>query len=66
VRRIPDFGCGIGHGTERLAEAFPDAEAAGVDAAENALEGARERYGGHRIHFANLSGWAPPGAFNLC
>lgn len=66
VRRILDFGCGFGHGTAHLAEAFPDAEVTGVDTAEKALEGARERYGGQSIRFANLSGFVPSGAFDLC
>jgi SAM-dependent methyltransferase len=66
VRRILDFGCGIGHGTAHLAEAFPDAEVTGVDLAENALEYAREQYRRPSIRFLNLSGLGSSGAFDLC
>ncbi len=66
VRRILDFGCGVGHGSAHLAEAFPNAEVTGVDAAEEALERAQEQYGGPRIRFVRFPEFAAPGSFDLC
>jgi SAM-dependent methyltransferase len=50
-RRILDFGCGIGHTAQCLAEAFPEAEVAGFDTSNNALAQAQASYGSPRIHF---------------
>lgn len=40
---ILDVGCGNGAKTERLVEAYPDADVLGVDVSERALETAQER-----------------------
>jgi trans-aconitate methyltransferase len=44
-RALMDFGCGLGHSTPYLADAFPGARIVGVDSSERALESARREYG---------------------
>ncbi|MCX8019049.1 MAG: class I SAM-dependent methyltransferase [Chitinophagaceae bacterium] len=44
-KKILDIGCGLGHNTLPLAEAFPDAEVIGIDAGEPML-----RYGAARAN----------------
>jgi trans-aconitate methyltransferase len=43
--RVVDFGCGLGHSTPYLADAFPGARITGVDSSEGALQAARREYG---------------------
>jgi SAM-dependent methyltransferase len=66
VRRILDFGCGIGTATSHLADRFPHAEVLGVDTSENALEYAREHYGSDRIRFRGLTELSQEHGFDLC
>jgi SAM-dependent methyltransferase len=66
VRRILDFGCGIGTATAHLAERFPDAEIVGVDTSENALDYAREHCGSDRVRFKSLGQLPREGDFDLC
>jgi SAM-dependent methyltransferase len=66
VRRILDFGCGIGTGTSHLADRFSHAEVLGVDTSENALEYAREHYGSDRIRFRGLTELSQERDFDLC
>jgi SAM-dependent methyltransferase len=66
VRRILDFGCGIGTATAHLAKAFSHAEVVGVDTSENALEYALEHHGSDRVRFRTLAGLSQEGAFDLC
>ena len=66
VRRILDFGCGIGDTSRHLAEVFPRAEVLGVDNAEKALAWARERHGSARVGFASLDTFAERSGFDLC
>jgi SAM-dependent methyltransferase len=66
VRRILDFGCGIGTATAHLAQRFPRAEIIGVDTSENALDYARERHGSDRVRFAGLAQLPREGNFDLC
>jgi SAM-dependent methyltransferase len=66
VRRILDFGCGIGTATAYLAEGFPRAEVIGVDTSENALDYAREHYGSERVRFRSLAELPQEGDFDLC
>jgi SAM-dependent methyltransferase len=66
VRRILDFGCGIGSATAHLAERFPHAAVVGVDTNENALDYAQEHYGSDRVCFKGLAELAQEGDFDLC
>src|SRR5207247_11353155 len=66
VRRVLDFGCGIGDTTRHLAETFERAEVVGVDLAATALSWARERHGSSRIRFERLDEFSDPGTFDLC
>jgi len=66
VRRILDFGCGIGTATGHLAERFHQAEVIGVDTSANALDYAEEHYGSDRVHFRGLAELAQEGDFDLC
>ena len=65
VRRVLDFGCGLGHTTPYLSELFPAATVAGVDNSTRAIEWARQRYGSERIVFANELSTTDEGAFDL-
>src|SRR5882724_6915837 len=56
VRRVLDFGCGIGTATAHLAARFPHAEVVGVDTSGNALEHALEHHGSDRVRFRTLAG----------
>jgi SAM-dependent methyltransferase len=66
VRRVLDFGCGIGTATRHLAERFPNAEVMGVDTSVNALHYAQQRYGSERVRFRGLTELAQEGDFDLC
>jgi len=66
VRRVLDFGCGIGTATAHLAARFPHAEVVGVDTSGNALEHALEHHGSDRVRFRTLAGLSDEGAFDLC
>ena len=66
VRRVLDFGCGIGTATNHLAETYPNAEIVGVDTSENALDHAREHYGSSRVRFRPLSALSIESGFDLC
>ncbi len=66
VRRILDFGCGIGDSSSHLAEVFAQAEVVGKDNAERAMAHAREKHGGSRVQFVALSELRSTGLFDLC
>lgn len=51
VRTIVDFGCGLGHSTPKLCEAFSFARVIGVDSSARSIEAAQKRYGSERIEF---------------
>jgi trans-aconitate methyltransferase len=51
VARLVDFGCGLGHSTPHLTEAFAGATIVGVDSSAGAIASARRRYGNDRILF---------------
>ncbi len=55
VKRVLDFGCGMGGTSRALAEAFPEAEVTGVDTAEDALAYARENVKLKNVRFEALS-----------
>lgn len=42
--RVADVGCGVGHATYLIAEAFPDAEVIGLDYSAEAIRQAQENY----------------------
>lgn len=48
--RILDIGCGVGHGTQMLAE-IPGAVVTGIDSSEDAIEYARLHYRGDNITY---------------
>lgn len=52
VRRIVDFGCGLGHTTPYFLEQFPEATVVGVDSSRGAILAAARRYGSARAAFA--------------
>jgi SAM-dependent methyltransferase len=67
VSRVLDFGCGLGYGSRRLRELFPQAEITGVDTSEPALEAARQRNGGTGVRFLTLDQIRHEGAgYDLC
>jgi SAM-dependent methyltransferase len=51
VRRIVDFGCGLGHTTPYLLDAFPEAMVVGVDTSRGAIMSAQRRYGSAQASF---------------
>lgn len=66
VKRILDYGCGIGTASKRLSEEFAGAEVLGVDTSENALEYATEKYGSPKIRFRALHELSEESGFDLC
>ncbi len=64
-RRILDFGCGLGHTTPYLAEAFPGARVIGIDTSAGAIDAARKRYGSARIEFISAGETLDPGSIDL-
>jgi SAM-dependent methyltransferase len=51
VKRVLDFGCGVGHATPYIFDRLGAAEVTGVDVSARSLDRARERYGSPRTHF---------------
>jgi len=66
VRRILDFGCGIGDTSAHLAEVFPEATIVGVDTSERSLEYARTAFPSDRLRFENVTALAGLDPFDLC
>jgi SAM-dependent methyltransferase len=66
VRRILDFGCGIGTTMPHLASVFRGAELVGVDTSESALEYAAEHHGSSRVRFRSLDDLDDEDDFDLC
>lgn len=66
VRRVLDFGCGLGDTTQALAEEFPGARVVGADTSEPALAHARERCGNGRVDFALVDDLPLARGFDLC
>src|SRR5258708_32360074 len=66
VRRVLDFGCGIGVAPQYLAAKFPGAAVVGVDTSEKALGYAREHYGSQPVGCFILAGLWQGGGFYLC
>ncbi len=58
-KRIYDLGCGPGNSTALLAEAYPDAEIAGVDNSEEMLAEARRALPSRAFVLADLARWLP-------
>lgn len=66
VRRILDYGCGVGTTSVHLARAFSDAEIVGVDIARNAIAAATELFGNERVSFFDAGSLSDLGEFDLC
>jgi SAM-dependent methyltransferase len=66
VRRILDFGCGIGTAAPHLAAMFSGADVVGVDTSEKALEHAAEHHGSDRVRFRRLEELDHESDFDLC
>ena len=65
VRTIVDFGCGLGHSTPHLLEAFPRAHIIGLDTSVAAIEGARRRYASKEVQFTTDSRLLEQGVADL-
>jgi SAM-dependent methyltransferase len=52
IHRLIDFGCGLGHTTPYLTDAFADAAIVGIDTASSAIDAARRQYGTSQVSFA--------------
>jgi SAM-dependent methyltransferase len=67
VKRILDFGCGIGDATAKLLAYFPDAvEIVGTDLSDQALEFARQKHTSPVLKFINLDELDFTEHFDLC
>lgn len=67
VRRILDFGCGIGDGTVAMFDFFPEAlEIVGVDLSDKVIFFARERHFNKNLKFITISELNHSGDFDLC
>jgi SAM-dependent methyltransferase len=53
VRRVLDFGCGVGHATPFLLDRLGASEVVGVDVSSRSLERARQLYGSDRARFVS-------------
>lgn len=53
VRRVLDFGCGVGHATPLFFDRLGATEVVGVDVSSRSLERARELYGSPRARFVS-------------
>ena len=65
VRRIVDFGCGLGHSAPHIVAAFPGAAVLGVDTSVRSIESARRRYGSDRIDFTADAATVPGQSIEL-
>jgi SAM-dependent methyltransferase len=63
VKRVLDFGCGVGHATPYIFDRLGATEVTGVDVSARSLERAREQYGSDQAHF--LAPDQASGAFDL-
>lgn len=66
VRRVLDFGCGVGGSSVRLADAFDADEVIGVDVTSAALDVARSRTSDPRVSYATIDELPRLGRFDLC
>jgi SAM-dependent methyltransferase len=67
IRRILDFGCGLGNTSRRLSEIFPGSQVTGADTSTKILEAARIRNGGAAVHFSTVGDLeSNPGGYDLC
>lgn len=67
MRRILDFGCGIGDATAALLRYFPEAEEiVGTDLSGEALEFARKKHPSEKLKFIHLNELNHSGHFDLC
>lgn len=65
MRRVMDYGCGIGLGTPHLLT-LPFVESfVGVDVSEKSLEAARLQFGSDRVSFTSFADHAPAGDIDI-
>jgi SAM-dependent methyltransferase len=65
VRRVLDFGCGVGHATPLVLDQLGAAEVIGVDVSARSLALAREHYGSPRARFMTPDEALDTGPFDL-
>jgi trans-aconitate methyltransferase len=65
IKRVMDYGCGIGSATPHLFEAFPDIELAGVDPSRKSIAQALIKYGTEKARFLHIEEILPQGRFDL-
>ena len=65
VRRVLDFGCGVGHGIPELLDRLRAQEVIGVDVSEPMLALARKNYGSSRTRFMSPEAACDTGPFDL-
>lgn len=66
VKKILDFGCGIGDSAVALSEAFPNAIITGIDTSNQAIEYARICHSSEFTMFSTVQNFIPSGDFDLC
>ena len=64
-RRVMDFGCGLGHTTPYLADAFPQSQIIGVDTSAGAMAAAQKRYASASTGFTTPDGRIEPESISL-
>lgn len=66
IRRILDFGCGIGDTTALIAEHFPESHVVGVDAERDAIEYANSKFSTNRVSFCTNEDLTSTSPFDVC
>lgn len=64
LRKILDYGCGLGETAEYLAETFPGSHVTGADTSANALKHAREKSQNPSVAFTEIESIGGP--YDLC
>lgn len=64
LRKILDYGCGLGETAEYLAETFPGSHVTGADTSASALSHARERCENPSVAFTQIESMGGP--YDLC
>ena len=65
VRTVVDFGCGLGHATPHLRNAFPGARIVGIDSSRAAVRSARSRYSNAIAEFMSAEEGPQPGSVDV-
>ncbi len=67
IKKVLDFGCGIGDSTKILLEYFKEAEITGIDTSVNAVTYANENNSnGGKIKYFCMDEYKPDESFDLC